>query len=61
MVVLHLRIKQNNEVINLDTGLLAQNMKLRRVVVIKNPKGGGSDHDYGGGIAINLELSLIHI
>ena len=28
MVVLHLRIKQNDEVLNLDQGLLAQNMKL---------------------------------
>jgi len=56
MTVLHLRIKENNEVIDLDQGLLAQNMRLRRCVVIKNPKTGGAPHDYQGGIAINLEF-----
>ena len=56
MTVLHLRIKENNEVINLDQGLLARNMRLRRCVVIKNPKTGAAPHDYQGGIAINLEF-----
>ena len=56
MVVLHIRIKANNEVINLDQGLVAQNMKLRRCVVIKNPKTGAAPHLYDGGIAINLEF-----
>jgi hypothetical protein len=56
MVVLHLRIKENNEVINLDTGLLSQNLTLKRCVVVKNPKTGGAPHQFDGGIAINLDV-----
>ena len=56
MVVLHIRIKENSEVINLPQGLNARNMTLRRCVVIKNPKTGAGPHDYAGGIAINLDF-----
>lgn len=56
MVVLHIRIKENNEVINLAQGLIGQNMTLRRCVVVKNPKTGAAPHIYDGGIAINLEF-----
>lgn len=56
MVVLHIRIKENNEVINLDKGLVSTNMTLRRAVVIKNPKTGGAVHDYAGGISVSLDF-----
>lgn len=56
MVVLHIRISENSEVINLPQGLTARNMTLRRCVVIKNPKTGAAPAIYNGGVAINLDF-----
>ncbi len=56
MVVLHVRISENSEVINLPQGLNARNMTFRRAVVVKNPKTGGAPHVYNGGVAINLDF-----
>ena len=55
MPILHIRVKGNNEVINLDSGIHAQQFTLKRCIVIKDPTVSATSYDYRGGISASFD------
>ena len=53
MGLLHIRIKQADEIINLDRGLHSQNFTLKKAVVVK---GNSATTEYKGGATVTLDF-----
>jgi hypothetical protein len=53
MPLLHFRITSNNQTINIDKSLHAQNFTFKRACVIKNDN---TTTDYGGGCAVKIDF-----
>ena len=54
MPILHIRITENEQIINLDSGIYSQNFTFKRAVIIKDV--GTSTYDYRGGVTVNLDF-----
>lgn len=53
MPILHIRITENSEVINLDRNIHSQNFIFKRAVIVQNP---ATTNVYNGGLTIKLSF-----